>query len=138
MSSVHTQIPDLDRKGLREFGLLMAAVIVVLFGAVLPWLFDAGWPRWPWILAVLFVLPALLSPELLRPVYRGWMRVGLFLNRIMTPLILSIVFYLVFTPMAIILKLLGKDAMRRDLDPTAETYRIDNRDTKLGDMERPF
>lgn len=138
MSDAHNEIPDIDRKGLRDFGLLMAAVIGVLFGVFLPWLFDKGWPLWPWILAVLFALPGLLRPELLRPVYRGWMRIGLLLHRIMTPLIMSIVFFLVFTPTAIILKLLGKDAMRRDLDPSAETYRIDTRDTEMGDMERPF
>jgi len=138
LSTAHTEIPDIDRKGLRDFGLLMAAVISVLFGILLPMLFGHGWPLWPWILAILFALPGLLIPELLRPVYRGWMRVGLVLNRIMTPLILSIVFFLVFTPTAVILKLLGKDAMRRKADPAAETYRIDNRGEEMGDMERPF
>lgn len=134
----HPAIPDIDRKGLRDFGLLMAAVVSVLFGILLPMLFDKGWPLWPWVLAILFAVPGLLRPEMLRPVYRGWMRVGLVLNRIMTPLILSIVFFLLFTPTAIILRLLGKDAMRRDLEPAAETYRIDNRGIEMGDMERPF
>jgi hypothetical protein len=66
------------------------------------------------------------------------MRFGLFMSRIMTPLVLGIVFFLVFTPVALGLKLLGKDAMRRKLDPQADSYRIDNRDTTMGDMERPF
>ena len=51
MSATHATIPDIDRKGLREFGLLMAAVIGVLFGDFFPWLFDKGWPTWPWIIA---------------------------------------------------------------------------------------
>jgi O-antigen/teichoic acid export membrane protein len=138
MSAHPANIPELDRKGLREFGLLMAAVIGVLFGLFFPWLFDHGWPSWPWIISVAFALPALVVPTALRPVYRGWMRFGLFMSRIMTPLVLGIVFFLVFTPVALGLKLLGKDAMRRKLDPQADSYRIDNRDTTMGDMERPF
>jgi len=138
MSATHATIPDIDRKGLREFGLLMAAVIGVLFGIFFPWLFGKGWPLWPWIIAAAFALPALVWPDALKPVYHVWMRFGLVLHKIMTPLILSIVFFLVFTPTALVLKLFGKDAMRRKLDPATDSYRIDNRGEKMGDMERPF
>ena len=138
MSAHPANIPELDRKGLREFGLLMAAVIGVLFGVFLPWVFDGAWPLWPWLISAAFVLPALVAPLSLRPVYRGWMRFGLFMSRIMTPLVLGIVFFLVFTPVALGLKLLGKDAMRRKLDPQADSYRIDNKGATMGDMKRPF
>ena len=138
LSTGHATIPAIDRAGLRDFGLLMAAVIAVLFGIVLPWLFDRSWPLWPWVLAAPFAVTALLSPLLLRSVYRGWMRVALLLNRVMTPVILGVVFFLVFTPVSLILSLLGKDAMRRRVDPAAATYRIDKRGTQMGDMKRPF
>jgi hypothetical protein len=138
MSAHPANIPELDRKGLRDFGLLMAAVIGVLFGVFLPWVLDGGWPLWPWAVSVAFVLPALVVPMALRPVYRGWMRFGLFMSRIMTPLVLGIVFFLVFTPVALGLRLLGKDAMRRKLDPQADSYRIDSKGATMGDMERPF
>lgn len=138
MSAHAVTIPELDRKGLRDFGLLMAAVIGVLFGVFFPWVFDSRWPLWPWLIGAAFALPALVAPSVLRPIYRGWMRFGLFMSKIMTPLVLGIVFFLVFTPVAFILKILGKDAMRRKLDPRADSYRIDNRGTEMGDMERPF
>lgn len=138
MSAHPTTIPELDRRGLRDFGLLMAAVIGVLFGLLLPWLFERGWPIWPWIIAVAFALPALVAPGILRPIYRGWMRFGLFMSRIMTPLVLGIVFFLVFTPVALILRLVGKDAMHRKLDPRADSYRVDRRGQTMGDLERPF
>lgn len=138
MSADSVTIPELDGKGLREFGLLMAGVIGLLFGVLFPWLFDLGRPVWPWFVGAAFALPALIVPNALRPVYRGWMRFGLIMSRIMTPLVLGIVFFVVFTPVALALKLMGKDAMRRKLDPGAETYRIDNQGTEMGDMERPF
>ena len=127
MSGPGLDIPELDRRGLREFGLLMAAVIGALFGLLLPWL-----------LGLAFAVPALVAPPTLKPVYRGWMRFGFFMSRIMTPLILGIVFFCVFTPVALFLKLVGRDAMRRKLDTSAESYRIDSRDSEMGDMERPF
>lgn len=138
MSAHPINIPELDRKGLRDFGLLMGAVIGVLFGIFFPWLFDRAWPLWPWLIGAAFALPALVVPLSLRPIYRGWMRFGLFMSKIMTPLVLGIVFFLVFTPVAMALKLLGKDAMRRKLDPQAESYRIDSKGATMGDMERPF
>ena len=40
-------IPDLDRKGLREFGLTTGAAIVVIFGLFFPWMLELDWPLWP-------------------------------------------------------------------------------------------
>ncbi|MBP2675902.1 MAG: hypothetical protein H6Q84_2742, partial [Deltaproteobacteria bacterium] len=54
---------------LRHFGLLMAAVIAVLFGLLLPWLLDRALPSWPWLLAAAFAIPALLWPAALRPIH---------------------------------------------------------------------
>ena len=138
MSAHPSTIPELDRRGLRDFGLLMAAIIGILFGLLLPWLFDRGWPMWPWMVAGALALPALIAPTVLRPIYRGWMRFGLFMSRIVTPLVLGIIFFLVFTPVALILRLAGKDAMNRKLEPQADSYRLDRRGQDMGDMERPF
>ena len=53
------------------------------------------------------------------------MRFGLLLSRITTPLIMGVVFFLLITPVALILKVLRKDAMKRRLDDS-ESYRIDS------------
>ena len=65
------QIPDLDKKGLREFALVTSGVIVGLFGLLLPWLFKLGWPTWPWVLAAILVTLGFVAPMVLRPVYRA-------------------------------------------------------------------
>ena len=51
------RIPELDEKGLREFGLTTGIVFVVIFGLVFPWLLERNWPVWPWIVAALLWLP---------------------------------------------------------------------------------
>ena len=48
---ISSDIPELDRAGLRKFGLTTGAIVALLFGLFLPWLFDFGLPRWPWMLA---------------------------------------------------------------------------------------
>ena len=50
MAMQHT-IPELDRSGLRQFGFTTGAIMVAIFGLLLPWLLDRGWPIWPWIVA---------------------------------------------------------------------------------------
>ena len=55
-------IPDLDRRGLRKFGLTTGAIMVMLFGLVLPWLRDRPLPLWPWCVAAVLAVWALAAP----------------------------------------------------------------------------
>lgn len=137
MSSEH-QIPELDRKGLRQFGLTTGAIIGVLFGLFFPWLLERPVPRWPWVIVGVLALPALAAPDALRPVYQGWMRFGLLMSRITTPVIMGIVFYLVITPMGLVMRLAGKDYMARRLRDPSPSYRIESAATPPKRLEKPF
>ena len=130
-------IPELDRKGLREFALVTSGVIVGLFGLLLPWLFNLGWPTWPWILAAILVTLGFVAPMALRPVYKLWMQFGLILSKITTPIIMGLVFFLVITPTGLIRKLLAKDPMARNFHD-GESYRVPREKIPAENMERPF
>ena len=99
----------------RTFGLVFAAVFV-LVGA---WpLIGAGAPRW-WAFAVAaaFAVCALAAPALLRPLNWAWHQFGLLLHRVVSPLVMGAIFFLCVTPVALIMRLLGKDVLslrRRD------------------------
>jgi Kef-type K+ transport system membrane component KefB len=131
-------IPELDASGLRQFGFTTAAIVAALFGLLLPWLGGFGWPLWPWLLALVLTLWGLVRPTSLRPVYRSWMRFGLLASRIMTPLILGLVFFLLFLPMGLAMRLSGHDPMRRKLDPDAASYRVPSRPVPPGSVEKPY
>lgn len=131
-------IPELDRKGLREFGVTTGAAVVVVFGLFFPWILDVDWPRWPWMIAAVFWLFALIAPALLRPVYKGWMRFGLLAGRVMTPLVLGLVFFVMISPMALIRRLRGNDPLRRALDSDKESYRIKSAKSRRDKLEKPF
>jgi hypothetical protein len=87
-----------DAKGLRNFGLLMAALIVVFFAILIPWIWNAGISYITLIAAASFGLLGLAVPTALRPVYALWMRIGAVLGWINTRIILCLVFYLMFVP----------------------------------------
>lgn len=132
------QISELDGKGLREFAFVTAGLFAGLFGVFFPWLFNAAYPYWPWILAVSLVLWGMVAPLTLRPVYRGWMKFGLLLNRITTPLVLGIVFYFVVFPIGFVMRLTGWDAMSRRFDDSVDSYRVASTKPKRENVERPF
>ena len=131
-------IPELDAAGLRHFALTTAALVAALFGLLLPWLLHAHWPLWPWPVAGMLSLWGLIAPRTLRPVYRGWMRFGLLLSRVTTPLILTLVYALVFTPAGLLMRLFGKDPMQRRLAPKAATYRQPSTANPPDTLERPY
>ena len=137
MTSEH-KIPELDRKGLREFGLVTGGIIAGLFGLIFPWLIERPIPRWPWVIFGVLAALALAAPLALKPVYHWWMRFGLLMSRITTPLIMGIVFYLVITPMALVMRLVGKDPMARQLREQSRSYRIESTATPPKRLEKPF
>ena len=108
-----SDIPDLDRDELRKFGLTTGAIVAVLFGGLIPWIWDFRYPTWPWIVFGILAAFAILAPMLLQPVHRTWMRIGLAISKVTTPIILGIVFFLVIMPVGIIIRLAGRDPLHR-------------------------
>jgi hypothetical protein len=135
---VHHTTPELDRKGLREFGVTTGAAVVVIFGLLFPWLLELDWPAWPWVVAAPLWLLALVQPSWLRWIYRTWMRFGLLASRVMTPLVLGIVFFAMISPIAIVMRLRGKDPMQRAADPDKDSYRVQSARSPREKLERPF
>jgi Saxitoxin biosynthesis operon protein SxtJ len=132
------EIPDLDRKGLREFGLTTGGLFASLFGLFFPWMLGRPSPYWPLVLGGLLVLWALLAPTSLRQPYQLWMRFALLLSRLTTPVLMSLIFFLVITPTALLLRIVAYDPMARRFDPHAKSYRIAARKPSKTHMERPF
>ena len=133
-----TDIPHLDRKGLRQFGLVTGAIIAGLFGAALPWLFGFDYPVWPWVIGAVLGLWGLVAPESMGGFYPLWMQFALLLNKITTPVIMGVLFLLVFTPVALVMRITGRDTMARRFDPDAASYRIVSRRPPKESMERPY
>jgi hypothetical protein len=98
---------------------------VFLLIAVLPWLFGSHVRIWSLLVSATFAAVALVSPRLLTPLNRFWTRLGLVLHKVVSPLILGIMFYAVFTPMGVVMRLLGKDPLRLRFDPKLSSYWVE-------------
>lgn len=131
-------IPEPDREGLRDFGLTSGTIVAVLFGLVLPWLMEREFPLWPWIVCGVLVAWSLVAARTLRPVYRVWMRFGILMSRVTVPLLMSLVFFLVVTPLGAIRRLLTGDQIAKRRDPSLDSYRLSSERRKPEDMKRPF
>jgi hypothetical protein len=132
-------IPTLDNPGLRKFGLTTGAIIVVLFVFFFPWVFDmAAMPMWPWIVAGILWVPALLMPNVLRPVYATWMKIGHAIGWVNTRIILGVLFYVLVLPMGLIMRLFGKDPMSREMNKSISSYRIESVSEPKDRLEKPY
>src|SRR5262245_59382973 len=110
-----------DTKQLRSFGLIVGGIFALIGIWPAVW---RGQPRlWSLLLGGVLMALALVLPHSLAQVYRLWMTVGEVLGWINTRIILGVLFYGLFTPMGLFMRLRSKDPMRRTLAPEAETYR---------------
>jgi Saxitoxin biosynthesis operon protein SxtJ len=105
----------------------LGLVIATFFLIVAFWPIIYAQPiRW-WALGVagVFAVLALLWPAALAPLNKLWTKVGVFLYRIVSPVVMGLLFYLTVTPIASLMRMLGKDPLRLRRDPDAASYWID-------------
>ena len=110
-------------KQLRSFGLILGCGFCVI--AFLPALIRGHNPRvWALALGGAFVILALAAPAILRYPYRVWMFAGHSLGWVNTRVILTILFYVVFTPVSVLMRFVKRDSMKRTFEPELDTYRL--------------
>ena len=107
----------------RVFGLVFAAVFLLI--AVGPLFVGRPIHFSSLVVSVAFGIVALIAPAVLAPLNRVWTKFGLLLHKIVSPVILGIMFYVVITPMGLVMRLLGKDPLRLRWEPKAATYWIE-------------
>lgn len=106
----------------RAFGIILAVVCTLV--GLFP-LLGGETPR-GWMLATAGAVLAvvLFKPGWLAPFNRMWFRFGQWLQRIVHPIIMGVVYFVVVTPTGLVMRALGKDSLRLRRDPNVETYWI--------------
>ncbi len=112
--------PNPDRKDVRNFGLTFGVILTLVSGL----LYYKGKPYYvyPLSIAVFFVFSGLFFTSLLNPLFRGWMRFAKALAWFNTQVILVLMFYLVVTPIGLVMRLVGKDPLQRKMEPDRDSY----------------
>ncbi|MGQ9560883.1 MAG: SxtJ family membrane protein [Candidatus Oleimicrobiaceae bacterium] len=129
----------MDDKRVRCFGLVLALVMAI-GGAVRLLHDDALLSRLLFCAAATISLVALTLPGLLRPVYRVSLLLGRALGWFNSQLLLTLTYYLVVTPIGLVLRLFGHDPLHRRLEPTRRSYWRTREPQPLGETywERQF
>jgi hypothetical protein len=111
---------DASRREVRKFGLLFSAICALVGGYVL----YSGGTVYIWFFAggIFFLVTGLFVFPVLRPIYVVWMKFAQVLAWVNTRIILGIAFYLIVTPMGLLLRLFGKDLLDQRINPRAATY----------------
>ena len=138
---IRAEIQELDTspRNLRKFGLVVGGV----FGLLAVWFLWRGKAYYPYVLipGVFLVVFGLIWPKLLKQVYVIWMSLALVLGLIVSTALLTILFYLVVTPVGLVARLSGKDFLSQKLDPKANSYWIDRDRSisrRMNDYEQQF
>ena len=106
----------------RSFGLVFFVVFLLI--SIYPILKDGNIRIWSLIISFIFLFLGLLNSNLLSPLNKLWFNFGLFLGKIISPIIMGIIFFLVVTPIAVIMRLLKKDLLNLKFKEN-NTYWID-------------
>ena len=93
----------------RSFGIVFFVVFLLI--ALYPLIFNGEIRIWPLIVSLIFLVLGLINSKFLNPLNKLWFKFGLFLGKIITPIIMGIIFFLVVTPIGLIMKVLRKDLL---------------------------
>jgi hypothetical protein len=126
-----------DTKELRKFGLLVGGVFNVI--GVWPIVVRGEQNRlWAVVMGSVLMVLGMLIPRWLQPIHRGWMWIGHVFGWVNTRILLSLVFYGLITPIGLVFRILGKDAMRQAFSETSSTYRVNRQPRPRGHMKFQF
>ena len=118
----------------RSFGILFS----IVFAAIAFWpLLNLGEIRvWSVIVSSIFLLLGLINSKLLYPLNLVWVKFGELIGKIVAPLVMALIFFIILTPIGLFLRLIGKDLLNIKLNNN-KTYWI-KRDKKPGSMKMQF
>jgi Saxitoxin biosynthesis operon protein SxtJ len=126
-----------DLRQFRSFGLLVGAGWAIL--GLWPAVVRGGTPRaWALALGLGLLVAALIMPAALRPIHRVWMALGNVLGQINTKIVLTLIFFVVITPIGVVLRLFRADPLQRRFDPQADTYRVVRKPRESAHLRRQF
>ena len=93
----------------RSFGIVFCAFFLIV--TLYPLINDEPIRYWSLIVSIIFLILGILNSNILSPLNKAWFKFGLFLGKIVSPIVMGIVFFAVVTPIALILKIMGKDLL---------------------------
>ena len=118
----------------KEFGILFFIVFLII--GLWPLLNNSSIRIWALIIALLFLFLGILNLQILTPLKKGWIKFGELLGKIISPIIMGFIFFLIITPIGLFMRLIGKDLLNLKYN-NDQTYWT-KRSKDINTMKRQF
>ena len=112
----------------KSFGIVFSVVFLLI--SIYPLINNENIRYWSLIIALVFLILGLLNSKILTPLNKLWFKFGLFLGKIISPIIMGIIFFVVVTPIGVIMRLIGKDVLNLKLNKKEGSYWIEKEGPK--------
>ena len=119
----------------RNFGFVFFIVFLII--SLWPLQHEGQIRIWSIVISLIFLILSLMNSKLLTPLNQLWTRFGLLLGNIVAPIVMGLVFFLVVTPVGIVMRIMGKDLIRKKLNKNNKSYWI-KREKPIGTMKKQF
>tara|TARA_B110000259_G_C14004033_1_gene397347 strand:- start:1216 stop:1590 length:375 start_codon:yes stop_codon:yes gene_type:complete len=94
----------------KNFGIIFSALFFLI--GLWPLLNAAEIRIWSIIIAVIFLVLAFLKPKLLKPLNHNWIKLGEIIGKVIAPIVMALVFFIIVTPISFLVRVLGKDLLK--------------------------
>ena len=119
----------------KKFGLLFFLIFLIL--GLWP-LLNKEMPNFLLIgIALIFLILVLLNSKILSPLNKAWIKFGEILGKIIAPIVMALIFFLILTPIGLIMKILRKDILKVKFIKNTKSYWI-KRSNNIGSMNKQF
>ena len=119
----------------RSFGIVF--FIVFLLIGFYPFLNQEELKLWSIIISFIFLILGIMNSKILTPFNKIWIKLGIFLGKIISPIIMGLIFFLVVTPIGIFMRILGKDLLNLKFKGDKKSYWLEKTDQK-SKMKKQF
>ena len=111
----------------RNFGIVFFIIFLII--SIWPLLNENQIRFWSLAISLIFFVLGAINSKLLTPLNKVWFKFGLLLGKVMSPLIMGIIFFLVVTPISLFMKIINKDLLNLKFNKN-KSYWIDKNDPK--------
>ncbi len=118
---------DIKISSNRSFGIVFFVVFFLV--AIYPLINGSELRLWALFISIIFLLLGLVNSKILNPLNKLWFKFGIFLGKIISPLVMCIIFFLVVTPIGLLMRLLNKDLLKLKFNSNS-SYWIEKNEPK--------
>mgnify|MGYP001490130186 FL=1 len=119
----------------KSFGIVFFVIFIVI--ALWPLMKGGDLKIWSIIIAIIFLFLGLINSKILTPLNKLWFRFGVLLGKIVAPIVMGIIYFVLVTPIGVIMKIFKKDILNLKIDKNKKTYWL-KKDENKQNMKNQF